>query len=341
MPDAAAYPAERSARDRFVLDRRVPRRESDPWRHQGLIVEDERSVDGSVGRVATVLLTGRECPWRCAMCDLWRYTTSGDTPEGAIAAQVAAAKAALDGRGEALTAVKLYNAGSFFDARAVPDADYDGVAAALSGVPRVIVESHPTLVLRAGHRVDRLSSALGRQRAAGHALAQLEVAMGLETAYPDALDRLNKRLTVARFAEAAAALHDRGVALRVFLLIAPPFVPAAEQDCWLLESLDTAFACGASVVSLVPTRAGNGAMEAIAGAGLFQPPSLDEVERSFALALAHASAPTRGRVFVDLWNLEQFSRCPHCLPPRRDRLHRMNLAQASEPPVGCAVCSHR
>src|SRR5690349_23418858 len=93
MPDAGSFPVGASARDRFVLERRGPRPAHDPWRHQGLIVEDERDADGGRARIATVLLTGRECPWRCAMCDLWRYTTEADTPRGAIAAQVAAARA--------------------------------------------------------------------------------------------------------------------------------------------------------------------------------------------------------------------------------------------------------
>ena len=66
-----------------------------PWQHQGLIVEDERTAAGVHTRTATVFLTGRECPWRCAMCDLWRYTTVAETPAGAIATQVAAAVAAL------------------------------------------------------------------------------------------------------------------------------------------------------------------------------------------------------------------------------------------------------
>ena len=35
-----------------------------------------------------------------------------------------------------MTGMKLYNAGSFFDPRAVPDADYDGVAAALGRICR-------------------------------------------------------------------------------------------------------------------------------------------------------------------------------------------------------------
>ena len=47
-----------------------------------------RRPDGVIAESATVFLTGRECPWRCVMCDLWRHTTTADTPPGAIAAQI-------------------------------------------------------------------------------------------------------------------------------------------------------------------------------------------------------------------------------------------------------------
>ena len=46
------------------------------------------------------------------------------------------------------------------------------------------------------------------------------------------------------------------MSLRVFLLISPPFVPLVDQDDSLLASIDVAFSCGASVVSLIPTRPG-------------------------------------------------------------------------------------
>ena len=87
--------------------------------------------------------------------------------------------------------------------------------------------------------------------------------MGLETAHPEALERLHKHMTVEEFAAAANRLKDRGVSLRVFLLISPPFVPFVDQDDSLLASIDVAFSCGASVVSLIPTRTGNGALEAL------------------------------------------------------------------------------
>jgi radical SAM enzyme (TIGR01210 family) len=333
MRESGLYPDAPAARDRFVLERRAPRPRHDPWHSQGLIVEDERTAQGSRARIATVLLTGRECPWRCAMCDLWSFTTTLDTPRGAIPAQVAAARAAVRDADVPVTGMKLYNAGNFFDPRAVPAPDYDAIGASLAGLSCVVVESHPALV---GPRVDQLLAALNRHKGSAQT-PRLEVAMGLETAHPSALERLNKRFTLEHFAQAASALEARGVSLRVFLLISPPFIPADEQDAWLLRSVDAAFSCGASVVSLVPTRPGNGAIDALASAGWFRAPRLDDIERSATLALTHARG--RGRVFVDLWDLERFAHCRGCTAARRDRLHAMNLEQAVHPERVCPAAA--
>ena len=317
-------------RDRFVLEHRGARSLLDPWHHQGVVIDDERTAGGHLAPVATVFLTGRECPWRCTMCDLWKHTTEADTPRGAIPAQIGAARDELRECAPAVTTLKLYNAGSFFDPRAVPVSDYGEIAARLIGLDRVIVESHPALI---GPRVDHLLDALNQHRAS----PALEVAVGLETANPTALDLLNKRFTIEQFRSAAAAIRARGIAVRVFLLISPPFVADEDQDAWLIQSIDMAFASGASVVSLVPTRSGNGAMEVLSAAGLFRVPSLEDVERSLATGLAAAAG--RGRIFVDLWDLQRLASCPACFESRKTRLHTMNLAQAvSAPPAACARC---
>ncbi len=326
------YPAGAIARDRFVRDRRGQRTRHDAWRHQGVLVEDERTAGGSIASVATVFLTGRECPWRCVMCDLWQYTIAADTPRGAIPAQIAAARDELRGRSTAVTHIKLYNASSFFDPRAVPEEDYDGVAAQLAGLAHVVVESHPALV---GSRVDRFLDALDRHRT-GTAALQLEVAMGLETVHPEALERLNKRMTVDAYAVAAERLRARGVSLRAFLLISPPFVPPAEQNDWLFRSIDVAFSCGASVVSLIPTRAGNGALDTLASARAFRAPRLEDIERSIESALD--VRPDRGRILVDLWDLQRFSGCGRCFEVRRARLHAINLEQRLSPRRSCTAC---
>jgi radical SAM enzyme (TIGR01210 family) len=337
-----SFPSSSRDRDRFVTERRTAHPSHDPWRYQSLIVEDERAADGCLARVATVLLTGRECPWRCVMCDLWRGTIASDTPPGAIPHQIETARDELARRHERVAQMKLYNAASFFDPRAVPEVDYPEIATRLAGLQRVIVESHPALV---GPLVDCFLDALQRHRPAGVPPVQLEVAMGLETAHPEALEKLHKHLTVEQFAAAANRLKERGVSLRVFLLISPPFVPRIDQDESLLASIDVAFSCGASVVSLIPTRPGNGALEALEDDMLFRPPTLEDIERSFAAALNRRRAghgPRHGdeRLFVDLWDLERFAICPHCLDARRARLHAMNLEQLIIPEISCSHCMH-
>lgn len=290
------YPETPAARDRFVIDLRGPRATHDPWQYQDLLVEDEPTEKGDVARVGTIFLTGRECPWRCAMCDLWRYTTRTDTPAGAIPAQIAAARQIWRSRGDLITRLKLYNASNFFDPRAVPVADYADIAAGVGTVEQVIVESHPSLV---GDRVEQFIGALTGPT--------LEVAMGLETVHPAALEALNKRMTTDDFAGAARTLARLGVSLRVFLLIGPPFIPAEDQDEWLLRSVAFAEDCGASVISLIPTRPGNGTMEALTAQKLFREPTREEVERSFQLVLARSlRVPSTEypvpRVLLDRWS---------------------------------------
>jgi radical SAM enzyme (TIGR01210 family) len=322
----AAYPASAAARDGFILSRRPARAAHDPWTAHGMTVEQEACADGSLADVVTVFLTGRECPWRCAMCDLWRFTIETDTPPGALARQIREALGPTPARDARPRHVKLYNAGSFFDPRAVPPSDYDAIAGAIAGFSRVIVESHPALI---GPRVDQWLGALAR-----HGIA-LEVAMGLETAHPEALERLNKRMTVAQFRDAAQALGRRGVAVRAFLLVSPPFVPHTEQRDWLRRSVDEAFACGVQVVSLIPMRPGNGTVEALTRAGLFTAPDLETLEDAFDEALARA----RGRVVADIWDLERLATCDACAAARRGRLMTMNLTQRRLARVACPSCS--
>jgi archaeosine synthase beta-subunit len=293
-----AYPDTAAARDRFIIDLRGPRSPHDPWRYQDLVIEDEPTERGDVARVGTIFLTGRECPWRCAMCDLWRFTTREDTPAGAIPAQIEAARLTWHERGEHVSRLKLYNASNFFDPRAVPENDYEAIAAGLSGLEQVIVESHPSLI---GDRMARFAGALEGPR--------LEVAMGLETAHPAALDALNKRMTLDDFSRAAAELQRRHISLRVFLLVFPPFIPQEEQDEWLLKSVAFAEACSASVISLIPTRAGNGTMEMLSAQRLFRAPTPADVERSLRLVQARVGHEPRAtsherrstRILLDPW----------------------------------------
>ena len=315
---AAAYPRAPAERDPWILERRGKRNTLDPWRAYAALTEEEPAGPGETVSVSTIFLTNRECPWRCLMCDLWRSTLAESVPAGAIPGQIRAALARLPPARWA----KLYNAGSFFDQKAIPREDHRSIARLLSGFERVIVESHPTLC---GDETLRFRDLLD---------GSLEVALGLETIHPAVLPRLNKRMTLEDFRCAAAFLSAAGISLRAFVLVGLPFVAPREAAGWALRSAEFAFDCGAAVVSLIPTRSGNGAMDALEERGDFSPPDLAALEEAATSALALR----RGRVLADLWDLERFSRCGACLPARADRLRAMNLAQAVRPPVSCPAC---
>lgn len=314
----AAYPLGARERDEWILARRPARNAVDAHKPYAFLVEEERAESGEIVRVATIFLTNRECPWRCLMCDLWQNTLTESVPPGAIPEQI---DFALGQLGDARQ-IKLYNAGSFFDPRAILPEDFSAIAEQVRGFERVMVECHPALI---GDAVLRFRDLLS---------GRLEVAMGLETVEPTVLEKLNKRMTLDRFAKAAEFLRAHDVALRVFVLVKPPFLEESAALEWARRSVNFAFDCGAGVVSLIPTRAGNGALDSLAASGDFAPPKL----ATFEAAFDHGVGLQRGRVFADLWDLEKFSSCPNCFSTRRERLQEMNARQVVLPRVDCAAC---
>ncbi len=294
----------------------------DPTVPHGVFLERERLASGEVVDSGVVLLTNRECPWRCLMCDLWKGTTLETVPEGAISKQVESAVRTWEGSGSRPVQVKLYNSGSFFDPAAIPTADYAPVARNIAFARQAVVESHPLLV---GDRTLKFRDLLA---------GSLEVAMGLETAHPEVLQKLNKKFDLTQFAKAADLLASEGIALRVFILVNPPFLDAQAGLEWAIKSALFAFECGACAVTLIPTRTGNGAMERLHQSGEFSPPNLAMIEATQRAVLALG----RGRVFTDTWALGSFSNCPLCFEARCGRLERINLTQSDEPLISCDAC---
>jgi radical SAM enzyme (TIGR01210 family) len=305
-------------RDRWIVAQRGPKNRLDPRRPYASLVEPERDGSGAVVDVATLFLTNRECPYRCLMCDLWQNTLDERVPPGAIPAQIRYALERLPPARQ----VKLYNSGSFFDPAAIPPDDYPEIARLVAPFDRVIVECHPATLGRRCLQFQRLIT------------GELEVAMGLETAHPGVLELLNKRMTLDDFARGAAFLAEHGIALRVFILLRPPYMSEAEGLEWACRSVEFAFDCGATVCSLIPTRPGNGALDALANAGQFTPPSLVSMEA----AVEFGVRLNRGRVFLDLWEAHRFVTCPACADARLARLAAINQTQQAPSPVECGSC---
>lgn len=300
--------------DSQILALRGPKATLDPQRAYAATLEEERDPSGDLVPTAVVFLTNRECPFRCVMCDLWVNTLDDVVPEGVIAEQIRAALATLPPARQ----VKLYNAGSFFDAQAIPPAEDVAIARLLEPFDRVIVEAHPAYLR--GPYAERCVALRDRLR------GQLEVAIGLETANPHVLERLNKRMTLDDFRRAAEFLHEQAIDVRAFILLQPPFMRVDEAVEWGCRSIDVACDAGASVCSVIPTRGGNGAMEAIGAVK----PTLTALES----VVEYGVAIGRGRVFADLWALERFYDC-RCSPERARRLREMNQRQTIPAPILC------
>jgi radical SAM enzyme (TIGR01210 family) len=311
------------AADRRIRSLRPAKSAVDPHRAHGSLLEEERRPDGTMEQALTVFLAGAECPFTCSFCDLWRWTTDGPTPVGALPAQLAEVLRPLDGSAARRPdRIKLYNASNFFDPRAVPVADRPRIAELAAPFTGVTVESHASTV--------GPSTVEFARRLSG----RLEVAMGLETVHPSAAAQLNKRLDLDAFARAAQHLGDHGIDLRVFVLLGAPHVPAAESVEWTVRTVEHAAWCGAAVVSIIPVRGGNGEMERLAQLGAFTPPTLSQLEAALDRSLDLPGTV----VTADLWDVAQLDGCAGCRGERVARLRRLNTSGVAEPRIACAEC---
>lgn len=305
--------------DREILELRGSKNAVSHNRPYAFLVEPECSANGNVEDVATVFLTNRECPFRCLMCDLWKNTTDVRIPDHAIPKQIDFAFSQNPSLRQAKH-IKLYNSGNFFDAQAIPPGDWPAIADRVRHFETVVVENHPKLC---GEACLRFRDLIG---------TQLEIAIGLETIHPDVLPRLNKQMTGDDFRTSVDFLVRGGIRVRTFILLRPPFLSEDEGIEWAIRSTEFAFDCGVSCCAIIPTRGGNGMMERLTKDGHFNPPTIASLEAVLEVGIGME----RGRVFVDLWDVEQFCDCGLCAERRVKRLREMNLGQRTLSPVVCS-----
>lgn len=301
--------------NQWILSRRGPKNNVDPQRPYAFIIEKERTVDGKTEDIATIFLTNKECPFRCLMCDLWKNTTDEMVPIGAIPKQIEYALENLP----SVKHIKLYNSGNFFDTKAIPPKDYDTIISLLHGFETVLVENHPKFIDQSVVEFrDKLK-------------ANLQVAIGLETVHPEVLPKLNKKMTLDDFSASVKFLEQNDILSRAFILLRPTFLDEEEGVYWAKKSIEFAFESGVECCVIIPTRSGNGAMNHLESHGYFQSPNIGSLEE----VLEYGILLNEGRVFADLWDLEQFSSCKKCMVKRKERMDQMNLEQVVLPSVDC------
>jgi radical SAM enzyme (TIGR01210 family) len=301
--------------DKTIVSLRGTKNQVNPMIPYGCLVEKERAHSGKIEETGIIFLTNRECPFHCLMCDLWKNTTDFTVSAGDIPHQIEWALEHM----AAIKHIKLYNSGSFFDIRAIPEEDYKKIASLLKNFETVIVESHPKLI---NEKCLKFRDMLQ---------PELQISMGLETVHPDILSKLNKQMSVKDFGEAVSFLSKNEIASRAFILLRPPGLNESEGILWAEKSIDFAFNSGVECCTVIPVRPGNGAMDLLMSKGEFNPPDIHSLET----VLEYGIGLKKGRVFADTWDLSLFSKCEKCIDKRTNRLIEMNLTQQIVPEVEC------
>jgi hypothetical protein len=101
-----------------------------------------------------------------------------------------------------------------------------------------------------------------------------------------------------------------------------------------VRTVEYAVERGASVVSIIPVRGGNGEIERLQALGHFAPPTLSQLEAAVDRCLQF----TRTVVTADLWDVDQLSACERCRSERIERLRRLNVVGRQEPRIACTIC---
>jgi radical SAM enzyme (TIGR01210 family) len=302
--------------NQWITSHRGKKNPVDPYRPYGFFVEKELTGNGLIEDVSTILLTNNECPFRCLMCDLWKNTTDKPVPNGAIPEQIKFALSRLPPAKH----LKLYNSGSFFDTRAVPEDDYLEIATLIENFASVTVENHPVFI---GENTVKFRELIK---------PSLHVAIGLETIHPDILPRLNKKMDLADFGQSVTYLASHGITTRAFILLRPPFLSEPEGILWAKKSIDYAFSVGVVTCIIIPVRSGNGALDVLKGENYFEEPDIKSLEMVIEYGIRQEAGP----VFADLWDIDRFSSCDKCLEMRKKRLAQMNLHQKIYSPISCS-----
>lgn len=172
--------------------------------------KEEDLLDGERVRAMVLILRTSGCWWSkkkgCLMCG---YNSASDSTIGLpdIFAQL---KVAIS-RYENERFVKIYTSGSFLDRNEIPLEARTAIMGAFPSAKRILFESRPEFVT-----TDELSTLPGDQA---------QVGLGLESANNEILRRcVQKGFLVEDYERAASLLNEKGIPVRTYLLLKPPFL---------------------------------------------------------------------------------------------------------------------
>ena len=243
-----------------MKDKRSPSQLEAVWKESDMA--GGRKVDAMV-----MIMRTNGCCWvkegGCTMCG-YREASMHDVTEADLLSQLEQALSRYKGE----PFVKIYTSGSFLDDNEVPPAVRERIFEAFSGCERILFESRPEFIT---------------EESLAHVPKTVTVALGLESSDPEVLrTAVHKGFTPADIERAGRLLKSKGLGVRTYLLLKPPFMTEAMaiEDAVRSARFADAFSDEISVNPLNVQRATY--VERIWKRGEFRPPwiwSLIEVFR--------------------------------------------------------------
>lgn len=209
--------------------------------------DEDDHVDGKSVPAKTVVLRTRGCTWDykhgCTMCGYFNDTAHRKVTAGQLVAQWRRLEPKLEGK----DVLKIYTGGSFSDATEVmPEAQQTIVREASKHVRKITFEARPEYCTE--ETVGRMAEIAAENH------CRIEVGIGLESSSDLVCHQaINKGYGFAEFVEAAEFCRDRGVLVKAYLLLKPPFLTEEETVEDMVQSIKDA-APYSDVLSVNPTN---------------------------------------------------------------------------------------
>ncbi len=205
-------------------------------------------LEGDVVDAGVVILPTVGCRWgRLSGCSMCGYVyESGHLDDDALASLF---RKALDDIGS-VRYLKLFTSGSFFDPEEVSSELMEGIVNEMNsrGVELFGVESRPEFI-----KNERLIEAMDPFN------GKIEVGMGLETSNDTIrTECINKGFTFEDYQRAVDICIDRGVLVKTYLLLKPPFILEREAIDDTVKSAIDASNAGTDKISINPMNIQSG-----------------------------------------------------------------------------------
>jgi hypothetical protein len=242
------------------------------WKEED-ILENERV------RAMVLILRTSGCWWSkkkgCLMCG---YNSASDNSIGL--ADIFAQLQVAVGRYEDEKFVKIYTSGSFLDRNEIPLEARKAIIDAFPSAKRILFESRPEFVTK-----EELSTMPSDR---------MQVALGLESSNNEILQKcIQKGFSVEDYQRAASLLQEKGIPVRTYLLLKPPFLTEKQAIHDTIKSIEFAAPYSESI-SINPINVQKDTMvEKMWRRGDYRPPWLF----SLVEALKAGKALTEKRVF--------------------------------------------